>query len=333
MPAPAYRPSDLDLEEATAWFVRLNTTTVPFEILQQHKEWRSQPGKLEAFRHVERAWRLTGQVSGHPLIHAAIDEARARGAARRSRKRGPSSAVIIGAAAGLVVTALALGLMGARLRGSLYTTDIGEQRLIQLADGSKIRLDAASKIRVRFDRGARRIRLEDGRAFFDVAHDPTRPFIVDAGQASVRAIGTRFDVRQDVGVTRVTLVQGRVEVRGLVHDNAAPVQLQAGQQVVAGQVVSTPRAADVGAATSWISGQIVFHAVPLRQAIVEINRYSRRPVALDPDYQGEAPVTGIFDAGDVQAFTSSVGALRGLTVKPQADGTLLLTPHPAAAAG
>ena len=103
--------------------------------------------------------------------------------------------------------------------------------------------------------------------------------------------------------------------------------------MVASQVVSTPRAADVGAATSWISGQIVFHAVPLRQAIVEINRYSRRPVALDPDYQGEAPVTGIFDAGDVQAFTSSVGALRGLTVKPQADGTLLLTPHPAAAAG
>ena len=333
MSAPALVPSDLDLEEATAWFVRLNTTTVPFEILQQHKEWRRQPGKLAAFRQVERTWRLTGQVAEHPLIDEAVQDARARGAARRGRKRGPSNAVMIGAAAGLVVTALALGLMGARLRGALYSTDIGEQRLIQLADGSKVRLDAASKIRVRFDRGARRIRLEDGRAFFDVAHDPGRPFIVDAGQASVRAVGTRFDVRQDVGITRVTLIQGKVEVRGLIQDNAAPVQLQAGQQVVAGQALSAPRAADVGAATSWISGQIVFHAVPLRQAIVEINRYSRRPVVLDPAYRGEAPVTGIFDAGDVQAFTSSVGALRGLTVKPQADGTPLLTPDPAASTG
>jgi len=325
MTAPAYNQADPDLEEAAAWFVRLNTTTVAFETLQAHKEWRKLPGKLEAYRQIEKTWRQTGQIDGHPLITTALDDIRARSAARQDRRRRPLTIVIIGVAAGLIVTILTLGVMTSRLSGATYKTDIGEQRLIQLADGSKVRLDTATKIKVHFDRGTRRIRLDDGRAFFDVAHDATRPFIVDAGQASVRALGTRFDVRQDAGATQVTLIQGRVEVRGRAQTSAKPVELRPGQQVTAGQALSAPKAADVSAATSWTTGQIVFHAVPLRQAIAEINRYSLHHIELDPAYRGEAPVTGIFDTGDVEAFTSSVSALRGLSVERQADGALLLT--------
>jgi transmembrane sensor len=333
MTAPAHDQADPDLQEAAAWFARLNTTTVAFETLEAFKAWRKLSGKLEAYRQIEQTWRLTSQAAGHPLITAALADAQARSAVRRLGRRGPSTAIFIGAAAMLLATALTLGMMAMRLSGAIYTTGVGEQRLIRLADGSKVRLDTATKIKVRLDRGTRRIRLESGRAFFDVAHDAARPFIVDAGQASVRALGTRFDVRQDAGVTRITLVQGRVEVRGHAQAATAPVQLRAGQQITADQAVGAPQSADVGAATSWISGQIVFHAVPLRQAIAEINRYSLRPVALDPAYRGQAPVTGIFDAGDVEAFANSVGALRGLEVEHLADGTLLLSPRPAGASG
>ncbi len=333
MTAPAYDQADPNLQEAAAWFARLNTTTVAFETLEAFKAWRKLPGKLEAYRQIEQTWRLTGQAADHSMITTALADARARGAVRRAGRRRPSTTIFVGAAAMLIATALALGMMVMRLNGAVYATGVGEQRLIQLADGSKVRLDTATKIKVRLDVGTRRIRLESGRAFFDVAHDATRPFIVDAGQASVRALGTRFDVRQDAGVTRVTLVQGRVEVRGRAQAPIPPVELRAGQQITAGQAVGAPQAANVDAATSWIKGQIVFHAVPLRQAIAEINRYSLRPVALDPAYRGQALVTGIFDAGDVEAFANSVGALRGLEVERQADGTLLLSPRSAGASG
>jgi transmembrane sensor len=205
-----------------------------------------------------------------------------------------------------------------------YETGVGEQRLVQLEDGSRVRLDTRTRIEVVMSSHLRQIRLLSGQAYFEVAHDAARPLVVIAGRTRVRAVGTRFDVRKDGGQVRVTLVQGVVEV-GQGLGAAAPVRLKAGQAVTSDGSVGVPTAADAAAATSWTTGRMVFNGVPLRAAVAEVNRYSRRQIVLEARGPGERAVTGVFDSGDTAAFLAAVCELDGLTWRDLPDGAILLT--------
>jgi transmembrane sensor len=204
-----------------------------------------------------------------------------------------------------------------------YSTAVGEQRLVRLEDGSRIRLNTDSRVRVAFSRGERRLVLARGEAYFDVAHDARRPFIVQAGDASVRALGTRFDVRRDAGQVRVTLLEGRVRVR---HDGQprswtlAPDQ----QLTLSAGGAGTTRTADGASATSWTTGRLVFHETPLAAAIAEVNRYSDRKVALDAQGLSGRLVNGVFDVGDTDSFVRGVAALIELKATATPDGSIRL---------
>lgn len=323
MPTPAPAPDEAVLKEAAAWFARLNTRSISSATLEDFRTWRQEPGRRDAYAEIERAWRRTSALAGGADMAAAVDEALARGGRRPGWGRSP--AVLVGVLLALVMSVGAGLLAWPGLAGRTYATGIGEQRLVQLADGSRVRLDTDTRLSVRLTGKARRIRLERGQAFFDVAHDATRPFVVDAGAADVRALGTRFDVRRDSGLVRVTLVQGSVEVRPAAAA-ARPVVLRPGEQVTADGGLSPPRRIDVTAATSWTDGRIIFHAVPLNAAVAEVNRYSRRRIVLDaPSVAGEA-VTGAFDSGDVDAFVSAVSELHGLRARPEGEDVIRLTP-------
>jgi transmembrane sensor len=113
----------------------------------------------------------------------------------------------------------------------LYTTDTAEQRTMTLEDGSRIELNARSRLRVTYSKAARTVELYDGQALFQVAKDASRPFLVKSGEATVRAVGTQFDVYRKEDNTTVTVLEGRVavyapEVRELsrdpIHTGAAP---------------------------------------------------------------------------------------------------------------
>jgi transmembrane sensor len=96
-----------------------------------------------------------------------------------------------------------------------YATDIGEQRVMTLDDGSIVHLNSHSKFRVHMSHERRQIELLEGQALFEVAHDTARPFIVDSGNVSVRAVGTQFDVNQTRAGTVVTVVEGRVRIESV----------------------------------------------------------------------------------------------------------------------
>jgi transmembrane sensor len=93
-----------------------------------------------------------------------------------------------------------------------FTTGVGEQRMITLQDGSRIYLNSDTRLTVRLDKNRRLVRLAGGEALFDVAKNPSRPFIVDAGEMQVRAVGTEFVVRRDPHELAVTLVEGTVRI-------------------------------------------------------------------------------------------------------------------------
>ncbi|KSB91750.1 hypothetical protein AS593_06930 [Caulobacter vibrioides] len=296
------------------------------DTMEAFRVWRQQPGNIEALREVEALWRRTGAASEHPAVKAALETALTP---KRRSQRTPRLSLALASAA--IAGAIATSLAWPSLAGRTYDAGVGEQRLVRLDDGSSIRLDTDTRVRVRYGVGRRAVTLERGQAFFEVAHDAARPFVVTANDTTVRALGTRFDVRRDGEATRVTLVQGRVEVK----DRAAPdaVVLAPGQQVTAKERLGAVRRVDTETATSWTTGRLTFHAVPLQQALAEINRYRRTPIRLDPAYVADTPITGTFDSGDTGAIVDSIALLRGLKARPMPDGSVMLEADHARPAG
>ncbi len=307
--------------EAAAWHARLGEPRVSTQSIEDFFAWRSKPENADAYRRVEAAWTEAGRLAASPQIQASLDAALSSGPERRRSR--PLPPAVLALAAGLAIAALMFGGWVWQGPRDGFDTGVGEQRLVQLADGSSVQLDTDTRLRVRFSDGQRLVDLERGQALFTVAHDASRPFIVQADGTSVTAVGTVFDVRRDLGGVRVTLVSGAVDVAR--EGQGAPARLAAGQQsTVTNKGVAT-RAVDVAAAVSWTEGRIVLIDTPLNQAVAEVNRYLTRPVALAPGADGAVAVNGVFKAGDRDAFVSAASSALGLRATAQEDGSVLLS--------
>jgi transmembrane sensor len=144
----------------------------------------------------------------------------------------------------------------------------------------------------------------------------------------VTALGTRFDVRREASGTTVTLVRGSVEVR-----KGSSPERPAGLAPDAGSARDDPRNAaprpsrvDVDTATSWTSGRLIFHAVPLRAAVAEFNRYERQKIEVADGPVGDELITGVFAWATAETFVGSVADLHDLAVvRSDKDGTIRLT--------
>lgn len=318
--SPNTRVATADTEAAT-WHARLGARSVSTETLEEFFAWRSVPANAEAYRRVETVWAASGRLGENDRIQEAVAEAmnRRSGLGLKARYRRSLFAIVTATA----VAALGLGAWVWFDRRSVVSTDVGEQRVVQLVDGSTVRLDTGSAIRVRFEGGERRIELERGQALFTVSPDMRRPFVVDAGRAEVTAIGTVFDVRRSEGGVRVTLVEGAVEIAGTT--GAPPSRMRAGQQAQVTAAGVSTRSVDTAKAVSWTDGRLVFEDTPLRTAVAEVNRYLERPVVLEDGVMAEVAVNGVFRAGDRAAFASAAAEGLGLESRVQADGTLLLS--------
>jgi transmembrane sensor len=301
------------LEEASRWFTELKRPAITAKALQDFRAWRGIPENATAFAKVERAWEAAGALRNRPAIVAATAEALAARPARPVAAAGPAN--LRPWILGLAILAL-LGAGGALFAVNqsypTYSTSIGGQRLEILADGSRVRLNTNSKIRVHLTRGERHIKLLRGEAFFEVAHDASRPFTVESDGAKVRALGTKFDVRRDSAAVRVTLLEGRVEVRQTGRPEAVTLAPdQALTVTTAG--VSVPQVADAADASSWTTGRLTFRGLPLKAAIQEINRYSLKKIVLAADSPvANEPVSGQFETGDTASFVKAVEAVFGL---------------------
>lgn len=312
-------------EEAAAWFARLGRQAVTTDALRRFRDWRSRPANAAAYAEVEATWSKAGDLRHDPELMAATAAALDRRSFRaRLAGLGPPPPLAWGGTALALLAVAAALTFGPAALAPAYDTGVGEQRLVVLEDGSRVRLNTDSRVRVRFAGDRRRVDLLRGQAFFEVAHDADRPFTVDAGSAEVRALGTRFDVRRLDGTVQVTLVEGAVRVAP--EDSpagAAPSAwtLAAGQQLtVAPGRPAAPRPTDAAGATSWTTGRIVFRETPLAAAVAEVNRYSPRKVVLDAPGLAAAPVNGVFDTGDTEAFVAAATSLFGLEARRPAKG-------------
>ena len=241
---------------------------------------------------------------------------------------------ILAVAAGLALAVLAV-LAWPAWRGSeaapstRYATTVGALRDIALADGSHITLSSDSRVRVTYARDERRIELERGEAFFDVARDPGRPFAVVAGDRRVTAVGTRFDVRRDRADLRVVVTQGvvRLETRARADGRRQPVTLlPAGSIALAsgnGVTVQTGSVAQAEDRLRWRSGFLVFHDTPLRVAAAEFNRYNTRKIVVADAAAGALRIGGNFRWSNAEVFVRLLQQGFPVRVEHRADAIVL----------
>lgn len=213
-----------------------------------------------------------------------------------------------------------------------YRTGTGVRRTLTLSDGSRIALDSNSEIQVRYSKNARKIVLNYGQARFDVAHDKKRPFSVTAGQETVIAVGTSFNVEKLQQKVLVTLIHGNIVVKNSADhteqtEQKMPVSLDAGQELEA--VKDTPpvvRRANIKATTAWVTGQLIFHATTLKEATERENRYTDNPVIVDPRVS-DIKINGVFNAGDIASFVNAVTSYFPVQATTNSDDQIILQPR------
>ena len=179
-----------------------------------------------------------------------------------------------------------------------YSTRIGELRLIRLTDGGTIELGAHSRLQVYYADGERRAVLQRGEAFFTVAAGIDQPFVVQAGEGTVTALGTEFDVRLGAQQVAVAVREGLVAVR--TGESSAPIstrELQAGMRISYTELGEMSAIQFVGEMqiAPWRVGKRIFRNAPLVEVVADLNRYSGKPVVLGDRRLESIEVTGIFD--------------------------------------
>lgn len=316
MSAQHHRRTAAD-DQAANWIARLGTRSISLQTIEEFAEWRRDPVNAEAYQRAEQIWAKANTLSDDADIQMALDSA----LRRRPKPHRPSPMLIAGLATAMAV-ALVVGFTLWEARG-VYRTGVGEQNVVQLADGSRVRLDTDSRLKVRFSDGGRHIDLTNGQAFFEVAHDPGRPFVVSTSDASVTAVGTVFEVRHIGDMTRVVLVSGAVDV-AQSRPGVAPQRLKPNQQSAIGKGQARVTAVDAAVATRWTSGELVFVDTPLADAVAEMNRYLADPIILDAPAAARTSINGVFRSGDRAAFVAAAAQLLNLRTVTEPDGRVRL---------
>jgi transmembrane sensor len=240
-----------------------------------------------------------------------------------------------------VALVVAMGAAYLHWQDGRYATGLGEQRILTLADGSVVTLNTSSTLKVDFSEHRRDIKLLEGEAFFRVAHDAARPFDVTARDATVRAVGTQFNVRVAPHTTLVSVVDGVVDVRERLASERAvqaatpehPLRLHKGEEArvearreVAPRqpsaIVKTAHAAPLRA-VAWTRGRVEFEGMPLIDVLGEFQRYREFEVSVAEPLR-QMRLTGSFDAQDPESALAYIATLPGVVVETTAVNSFLI---------
>lgn len=296
------------------------------------EDWRAAPANADAYAEIEATWD-DSRFLANSEVGRGRDLSRARRKTPRAALLAAGVALLTLLSASLLADQLGwLGAAGLRepavVRVAATETRGGEvARTARLPDGSRVTLDRGTVLEDRGTPRERRFVLVRGRARFDVAHDPARPFLVDAGDGRVVAHGTVFDVAIESGAVRVALLEGSVEVRD--RDTRRPGGggsrfLAPGEQLVmAGGKVGAPSRASV-VALSWPDAMASFDNTPLDEAVASFNGGGGARIRLEGAGLSTRRVSGAFRRDDPRGFADTLAASLGLEVEVAADGSLVL---------
>lgn len=344
---------------AAAWATRLDRGDLDAAEYKAFEDWLGEPGNPEAYAEAAAAIGFFDDFERDAPELAALREEALRDSALSHRfsepRRGAGRAWMPWAGGAIAASILAALLLVGRPAfidrpsdapqiaardiksagpvagaASGYRTGVGEQRTVELADGSKVTLNTATEIAVDYRAGERTVRLVRGQALFDVAHAPHRPFSVVVAGRKVTALGTIFEVRFDKDRLKVTLLRGKVRVDEVRTETAAVkapalAVLAPGQQFVAvGTLAPVVARVDVEKQTLWRRSLVEFDDETVGDAIAELNRYSPTQIVVADGRVGAMRMSGIVRTGDPAEFTTLVGAMLPVASRKNTRGEIEL---------
>lgn len=323
-------------EAAAAWDARLRGAKATFRDRQAFQSWLQQDGEHQAAHdRLQAALSVLRAQAELPELSALRDEA--RNSIRQSRRQQTLSIVLAAAAAVLLLMLVIVPQTerGAEIAawvqgGAIYRTSPNERTKVTLADGSVVTLDSGTRLLAKLGKSRRDITLLAGRALFQVAKDRQRPFVVRAGDRSITALGTVFDVLLSPRELRVTLAEGTVAVRSVQPRSSLGQQvLKPHQQLVQtlGYHSSELRTIDTDKALSWADGQIFFENEPLASAVVEMNQYSQLKIIVDPS-AANLRINGMFHTGNQAGFIEALRNTLPVEVHSGGDNQVFVSRRP-----
>jgi transmembrane sensor len=326
-------------EEAAAWVWRMESETAGAADRQAFETWlRRDPRHRRASDELSRVWAALDGLKDLPrgekiAAVAAVAEAATVAAARKRWISWAAAAAVL-----LLGISVALWTQRGSERQTLATA-IGEHSSITLADGSTVMLNTNTLLEERLQRSSREIYLRRGEAHFQVAHDSARPFLVHAGDALIRAVGTQFDirVRSDQHV-EVVVNEGRVEVQSARPEVGPAARspkstqraLRAGEQLstaTADYAVTPMSPGQLSSGLAWREGAIVFDGQSLGDAVAEIARYTDARIIISDPEIAALRVGGRFRTDNVQGFFDALPSALPVSVRRTPDGLVYLDPR------
>ncbi|MEM8994629.1 MAG: FecR domain-containing protein [Acidobacteriota bacterium] len=343
---------------AADWAARLHSDRATAQDHAAYEEWLgADPENRAEADSLESLWSAAEALEDDPMVQAVLAPPRRR-PKRRFARRAPR---LLGAAL-LCLAVFSVSWMARRHLDAIevHRTASGEQRVVDLADGSRLHLNVSTQLEVSLRNGFRTVRLVQGQAFFDVASDPSRPFVVTAGDKEITVLGTKFAVQLHGEDTRVTVIEGRVAVTskgapeaaspggsstaqgpelsaapgGGAVAPAAPkprrIELTAQDAIAWARDAAPsplPSSEAVSTVENWLRGRVVFDKTPLREAVVELDRYTPVRIKLASAELAATPISGVFHIERLANVDSLVFALENslpIVVEQEADEILLL---------
>lgn len=292
--------------EATDWWVRLDGGELDQKQQQLFQDWLSKnPAHARAFADVSQLWGELDAIKSLLAIPVTPKQQSAINKTSWIQTLFRPGIVRWSTALAICCMLFWLSPFGLLFRADFHTS-IGEMRTLQLSDGSTVMLNSDSALAVSMAPNARQISLLKGEALFRVSPDKSRPFSVHAGDGSVTALGTAFNIRLRDGSTEVTVTEHSVAVN--LDKGFQTTRLEEGQSLSYDQRhgISAAQTADTSAITAWQRGKLVFQDKPLGEVIAELNRYHRGHLMISDNRIAERRVNGVFHINDPLAVISAL---------------------------
>lgn len=339
---------------AAAWLAQRDEGLTDEEA-QEFARWRAADPRREAVvARLERAWATMQRLRDfRPGAQAHPD----RDLLTRRRRHAPLRflfpGVVAGVAAALVLAVFwynrtpdTAGPAPSAQAAKTYTAVAGGFQRVTLSDGSVMDLNGGSEVRVAYAAAERRVTLLRGEAHFTVAKNPARPFWVEAGSMTVRAVGTAFNVRLETATVEVLVTEGKVEVDDtrvsavaaaeFVENLASRVRavLDAGDRIsvpiaqppggVRIPVVEKLAPEAVRAELAWQDSWLVFSDTPLAEVVARFNARNRVQLLLGDAELEQLPIGGTFRVENIEAFVRLLAAGNHIEVeRPTTDRIVL----------
>lgn len=312
--------------DAAAWLARSRSDNLGHADREAFEAWKQIPSNVSTFRALSTLYDRLDAIGADEAILRAR-EAALRRAGRRARLQKLAVAASI-ALAGLTGIGFVFGTrqVAPAAVEERFSTLVGQGASATLDDRSRVTLDADTEIAVRFEDAARHVRLARGRAYFEVAKDKSRPFMVETRFGTVRATGTAFSVSSRSDDVDVVLREGGVSVAlnsNATRGSSAPIDMRPDMKLTINEKGWFLRHVPSDNALAWTQGFVVFDNMRLGDAIEELNAYSHRKIMVSPDLH-DRPISGTFRAGRQEDFARALSAYGMARIESSTTNTIKL---------